>query len=340
MNREQFFDRLAGLERQQLTKVLWALYWRGSAALRQRIEAELNTVEHGTRPPTAATSPVDPRQVRTEVEQFVALARAGAYLAGDRRVSPRERTRWRFTFQRLADAAQQALRELDPVDAIDAVELLIDLACELRGYDYFRSEDPIEAARFVVSDAVALLWATLRERFGFAEFAQRAAAQLIRWESRYGWTRTGAGRVSQKETSLAAVLVDELRVADAWDGFADAYLEALDDTAQGQRRTARNREQRTEALAEWNLLLLDHLADTDPGGRIDRLTQHPALGGPERRYLQAQLAYRRGDLADAHHLMQQCLQTLPGHPGFLQFATEINAQLPPRAHKVAADPTR
>lgn len=180
MNREQFFDRLAGLERQQLIKVLWALYWRGSAALRQRIEAELNTVEHGIRPPTAATSPVDPRKVRTEVEQFVALARAGAYLAGDRRVSPRERTRWRFTFQRLADDAQRALREPDPVDAIDAVELLIDLACELRGYEYFRSEDPIEAARFVVSDAVALLWATLRERLGFAEFAQRAAAQLIR----------------------------------------------------------------------------------------------------------------------------------------------------------------
>jgi hypothetical protein len=30
------------------------------------------------------------------------------------------------------------------------VEQLIDLACEMRDYDYFRSEDPVEAARFVV----------------------------------------------------------------------------------------------------------------------------------------------------------------------------------------------
>ena len=336
MNREQFFGRLAGLDRQQLSRALWALYWRGSAALRQRIEAELNAVQHGTRPSLAASPPLDPRRVRAEVEQFVALARAGAYLGGDRRVSPRERTRWRFTFQRLAADAQRALREPEPFDAI-AVEQLIDLACELRGYDYFRSEDPVEAARFVVSDAVALLWATLRERGGFAEFAKRAAAQLIRWESRYGWTRTGTGKVSQRETSLAAVLADMLRVADAWVGFADAYLDALDDTASSQRRTAQHRERRTGALAEWNLLLLDQLADTDAEDRLDRLTHHPALGGPEQQYLQARLTHRRGDLGGARHLMEQCLQTLPGHPGFLEFATAINAELPPRARKIAAD---
>jgi hypothetical protein len=337
MYREQFFDRLAELDRQQLNKVLWMLYWRGSAAHRQRIEAELNTVEHGTRPRPAAPPPVDPARVRAEVEEFVGLARAGAYLAGDRRVSPRERTRWRFTFQRLAADAQCALREPEPGDAIAAVEQLIDLACELGGYDYFRSEDPVEAARFVVSDAVALLWATLRERDGFADFAKRAAAQLIRWESRYGWTRTGDGTVSHKETSLAEVLVNMLRVADAWLAFADSYLDALDDTAHCQRRTTRSREQRTEALAEWNMLLLDRLADTDAEDRIDRLTRHPALGGPERQYLQARLAHRRGDLGRARHLMQQCLQTLPGHPGFLQFATEINTELPPHARKIAAD---
>jgi hypothetical protein len=331
MNREQFFDRLAGLGRQQLIKVLWALYWRGSAALRQRIEAELHTAEHGTRPQPAATPPVDPILVRAEVEQFVALARAGAYLGGDRRISPRERTRWRFTFQRLAADGQRALREPEPVNGVAAVEQLIDLACEMGGYDYFRSEDPVEAARFVVSDAVALLWATLRERGGFAEFAKRAAAQLIRWETVYGWTRTGDGRVAKRETSLAGVLADMLRVPDAWVGFADAYLDALDDTAHAQARTGRNREQRTEALAKWNLLLVDHLAGTDAEDRLDRLIHHPALNGPEQQHLQARLAHRRGDLAGARHLMQQCLQRLPGHSGFVQFATEINTSLPVRA---------
>lgn len=331
MNREQFFDRLARLGRPQLIKVLWALYWRGSAPLRQRIEAELHTVEHGTRPQPAATPPVDPIVVRAEVEQFVALARTGAYLAGDRQVSPRERTRWRFTFQRLAADAQRALREPEPVNGVAAVEQLIDLACEMGGYDYFRSEDPVEAARFVVSDAVALLWATMRQRGGFAEFAKRAAAQLIRWETVYGWTRTGDGRVGKRETSLAAVLADMLRVPDAWVGFADAYLDALDDTAHGQERTGRNREQRTEALAKWNLLLVEQLAGTDAEDRLDRLVHQPALNGPEQQYLQARLAHRRGDLAGARHLMQQCLQRQPGHSGFVQFATEINTSLPAHA---------
>ena len=86
------------------------------------------------------------------------------------------------------------------------MEQLIELACELRGYDYFRSEDPIEAARFVVSDATALLWSRVQSQLGFSEFAQRAAPQLVRWESRYGWTRYGVGRTREKETSLASVL--------------------------------------------------------------------------------------------------------------------------------------
>lgn len=37
---------------------------------------------------------------------------------------------------------------------VAAVSVMIDLACESRDVDYFRSEDPVEAARFVVSDAV------------------------------------------------------------------------------------------------------------------------------------------------------------------------------------------
>lgn len=337
MNREQFFGRIAGLDRQQLSKVVWTLYWRGSAVLRERIETELHAVEHDVRPKPAAKPQVDPAEVRAEVEQFAMLARAGAYLAGDRRVSPRERTRWRFTFRRLAADAQRALRDPEPADAIAAVEELIDLARQLDGYDYFRSEDPIEAAGFVVSDAVALLWGTLREREGFAEFAQRAATQLIRWESRYGWTRSGWGKVSEKETSLARVLVDMLRVPDAWVGFADAYLDALDDAAQVQPRTAQDRDRRTADLAEWHLLLLDQLADTDAEDRLDRLTQHPALSGPELQYLQARLAHRRGDLVGARRLMGQCLESLPGHTDFLEFATDIDAELPPRARKIAEE---
>lgn len=338
MNREQFFDRLAGLDRQQTNKVLWTLYWRGSAQLRERVETELDTVEHGGRRKPAAPPPVDATAVRAEVDEFVMLARAGAYLAGDRRVSPRERSRWRFTFRRLAGDAQRALRESDAADARAALEKLINLAHEVERYDYFRSQDPVEAARFVVSDAVALLWATRREREGFAEFARTASAQLVQWESSYGWTRSGFGTVSQKEISLARVLVDMLRIPDAWVGFADAYLDALDGAVRGRQGGARNRRQRTEDLAEWHLLLLDKLVDTDDEGRrLDRLTQHPALGGPEVQHLQARLAHRRGDLAGARDLMERALSSLPGHGEYLRFALEIDADLPPRARQVAEE---
>jgi hypothetical protein len=123
--------------------------------MRERIEAEVDP-QQGDRRSRIAKGPADPQVVLGEVREFVALARSGAYLGGDRRVSPAERTRWRFTFQRLvADA--RALQGEDVGTAATAEEL-IDLACETRGYDYFRSEDPVEAARFVVSDAVALLW--------------------------------------------------------------------------------------------------------------------------------------------------------------------------------------
>ena len=34
---------------------------------------------------------------------------------------------------------------------------MVDLACDMKSYDYFHSDDPVEAAKFVVSDAVAVL---------------------------------------------------------------------------------------------------------------------------------------------------------------------------------------
>jgi hypothetical protein len=82
----------------------------------------------------------------------VTLARDGAYMYGDRRVSRAERSKWRLTFRSLAAQAQSALHAADTRPAEQAVEQLIDLACEIRNVDYFHS-----------------------------------APQLIRWESGYGW---------------------------------------------------------------------------------------------------------------------------------------------------------
>lgn len=282
MNREQFLGVVSELDEDRLRKALWNLYWRGTADMRGRIEVELASDRCG-RPPRPAKVPTDPEAVRDEVNHFVSLARSGAYLGGDRRVTPRERSRWRFTFKRLASEAQDALRSEDAEPAASALEQLIDLASEAHGYDYFRSDDPVAAAGFVVSDAAAVLWASAWERQGFQDFVETAAPQLIRWESRYGWTRYGEGPVAAKETSLAVVLTRMLRVPDTWEGFAEQYVRALDRLCDRPASTLPGRHTergRASALAEWHGLLLENLADTD-GDLLDRIVTHVGLSGPE-----------------------------------------------------------
>jgi hypothetical protein len=350
MNREEFFARLAKLDEAALKKALWNLYWRGSAQVRERIEGEIDPPEKERRQ-RATSGPPDPRLVLKDVNEFAALARSGAYMGGTRQVSPRERSRWRLTFRRLAADAQAGLRAPEPAPAEEALAELIDLACETKSYDYFHSEDPIEAARLVVSDAVELLWGSLRDRYGFAGFAERAAPQLVRWESRFGWTRSGWGQLSQKETSLADVLTRLLQAPDMWTGFAERYLDALDEAALrdgtapqqiwvssgSYSEKSRRREQRAEDLAEWNLTLLDRLDGPETGHLLDRLVTHPALEGPECILLRAYLADQRGERDQAHKFVRQVLEKLPGHHEALAFAAETGAPLPPAAARVAAD---
>src|ERR1035437_5223961 len=141
MNREEFFAKLAPLDAEQRGKILWNLYWRGTAAARERIEGELDPPERERRQHDAATPP-DPALVLAEVSQFVELARSGAYIAGDRRVSRTERTKWRATFRQLATDALLALHAADTAPGEQAMELMIDLARDAEGS--FRSEDPLE----------------------------------------------------------------------------------------------------------------------------------------------------------------------------------------------------
>ncbi|TWP38549.1 hypothetical protein [Leekyejoonella antrihumi] len=291
MDRGQFYARLAQLDEAGLKKALWTLYWRGAAPVRERIE----TVIDPSAPSTTrrAAAPPDPAKIAREVRELAALARAGAYLAGDRRVSPKERTRWRFTFKALATDAVAALGANDVDRAASAVATLVDLAGEMGGYDYFRSDDPIEAARFVVSDAVGVMWSAILREHGFPEFSERAVAQLVRWESASGWTRRGDGWVSQRETTLAQLLEGLIPAGDAWGQFADRYLEALDGAPGGGRAGgSRGPVERAEALSDWHAMLLDRLADGDYEDRLDLIAHHRALAGPERTFLQARLAAR------------------------------------------------
>ncbi len=350
MNREEFYAKVSPLDAEQLRKVLWTLYWRGTAQARERIEDALSPPDT---PKSKTQALPDPDQVLDDVTEFVSLARDGAFMYGDRRVSRTERSKWRLTFRSLATQAQSALHAADTGPAEQAMEQLIGLACEMRGVDYFHSEDPVEAARFVVSHAVSALWQTMLDQYGFAVFAERAAPQLIRWESKYGWTR-GGGKVAENETLLAEVLEPLLTAPAMWRGFAVAYLSALDavarDETAGEGKASRRswgssnadytRKERAGTLAAWHAMLAGHLAGTDDAGLLDRLVSHRALAGPEVTFLRALIARMAGDLDSARKLVADCLEALPGSYAFHSLAAEIGAELPPRARQMADERSR
>jgi hypothetical protein len=138
-----------------------------------------------------------------------------------------------------------------------------------------------------------------------------------------------------------------LAVLDMWTVFADHYLDALDQVARTEAANPKpkhpwvfpdadyTRRHRADRLAEWHALLLDRLAGSEAEDRLDRLVCHPALGGPELVFLQARLARERDDLEGARKLVEDCLQQLPGHQGFADFAAEVGADLPERARELA-----
>jgi hypothetical protein len=148
-----------------------------------------------------------------------------------------------MTFRRLATEAQSALHAADSGPPERAMELMIGLAWHAQGC--FRSEDPLEAARFVVSQAVSALWETVLDARGFAEFTARTVPQLVRWEREYGWSEgLGAGKVREQERPLAEVLARMLETPDMWRGFADAYLAEMDRIAAAEPPSRRRRRAR------------------------------------------------------------------------------------------------
>jgi hypothetical protein len=66
MNRDEFFAKLAGLDEDRTKKVLWNLYWRGPAQLRERIESGLDPAQDAVRKRVAAKPP-NPGTVLREV---------------------------------------------------------------------------------------------------------------------------------------------------------------------------------------------------------------------------------------------------------------------------------
>ena len=345
MNRDEFYAAMAPHDDARMRKILWTVYWRGNAQLRERIEDELRPQDQPKVQPKKERP--DPAGVLDKVTTFVELAKDGAYMAGDRRVHHTERSKWRYTFRQLITDALAGLTVIEPAPAQQAVAKMIDLACETKRYDYFHSEDPVEAAKFVVSEAVAALWESVLRNDGFAALAGRAPEQLICWEADYGWTRGGYGQVADKETPLAVPLARLLTTPDKWRTFAESYLEALEVAGRADRgrprtihgtfdETSYRRRERTNDLAAWHEMLLDRFAGSPEDELLDRLVASPALAGPELIFLRARIAERRGDVSQAATLVTECLQEMPGRQAYLDFAVEVGAGLPSRACEIAA----
>ncbi len=349
MNRDEFYVAMAPHDDARLRKILWTVYWRGNAQLRGRIEDELRPQDQPKVKPKKELA--DPMEVLAEVTTFVGLAKDGAYMAGDRRVHHTERSKWRYTFRRLVANALAALVASDPAPARQAVAKIVDLACDMKRYDYFHSDDPVEAAKFLVSEAVAALWESVLRQDGFAAFAGCAPEQLIRWEADYGWTRRGYGQVAEKETPLAVPLARLLTTPDMWRTFAESYLEALEVAGRVDPKrprtvygtfdeTSYRRKERADDLATWHEMLLDRFAGTPEDELLDRLVASFALAGPELNFLRARIAERRGDVSQAATLVAKCLKEMPGRQVYLDFAVKVGAELPSRTREIAAERAR
>ncbi len=210
----------------------------------------------------------------------------------------------------------------------------------MKRYDYFHSDDPVEAAKFVVPEAVAALWESVLRHGGFAALAARA-----RRSSSSAGRQTTAGPAGAtvrwrkgRRPWLFRLLL--LTTPDMWRTFAEAYLEALEAAGRADPRRPRTvygtfdepsyrRKERADDLAAWHEMLLDRFAGTPEDELLDRLAASPALAGPELIFLRARMAERRGDVSQAATLVAKCLKELPGHQAYLDFAVEVGAQLPP-----------
>lgn len=188
-------------------------------------------------------------------------------------------------------------------------------------HDLFRSQDPMEAARFVVSDAVGEVWGRIREVRGDGKFTASATAQLVRWEQEYGWTRYGYGWVAERETTLTTVLAGMLDSPALWRQAARDYVLALD-----RLGGARSRRDVADVMCAWHVLLIDHLLGTEGEALLDQIVGHAALGGPGLAYVRARLAFARGEVDAADGLIRRAIASVPGNPAYRELADDIAAQ--------------
>lgn len=225
-----------------------------------------------------------------------------------------------------------------PDTAGDARSLvhLLEFTHDLKDWEYFRTQDPVEAAKIVFSDRVEVLWRSRIDQAGFSAFLKEAPTQLLRWENPWGWTRYD-GSTAEKQRPLVDVLMRLLPGADALLAFARGYLAALDAlspreaTAQERKLRSSNVQyeweracgQRANRLAHWHGLLLERLLESEEAALLERILAHPTLNGPETWHLLARLRLQQGKRTEAQALVQKALKRLPGSRSIQATALEL-----------------
>lgn len=192
------------------------------------------------------------------------------------------------------------------------------------------------ALRIVVSDLVDLLWRSTLAGSGFPALVARVPRDLIRWESAFGWTRSGGVRIAQKERQLANVLAALLPGHDAWAALADAWVVAFAGVC--RRAASRDRSlcrassgyvpRTSSAFARWHDLLYQHLHGSDAADRLVRLAVIPGDHAWDLWLLRVRLARDAGRLQDARRIVLAALEEWPGSHELIEIACAVEAPLP------------
>ena len=334
MDKTAFLKKLEGRSVDELRTLLWTAYWRGTAVTRERIEESLNPQEVIKQREVDAW--VDPKECLREVTSFCARARAGDYMRGARDLGRKEVSGWRLTFRRLFDDSARLLQQPDTANEFRPLVHLLDFTHDLKDWNYFRTQDPVEAAKIVFSDRVETLWRSRIDHAGFGVFLKEAPAQLLAWESPGGWTRYD-GSATEKQRPLTAVILRLLPGHDSVLAFVRNYLIALE--AMGPRaatpqeskvRSSNPRYEwenacrhRSERLEHWHKALLERFVGSEDEPLIDRILTNRALDGPYTWHLLGRLRLQQGRRSEAKALVKRALDRLPGATSIQATALEL-----------------
>ena len=188
MNREEFFANLAPLDTEQRGKILWNLYWRGTAAARERIEGELDPPARERRKQDAVTPP-DPMLATPDMwtgfaDAYLAeldrIANAERPLTGRRaaKVMSSSSPEWKRS-ERTRNLARWNKLVSGHIDAERAERLANHPAFEGPDADFMRARTArrrgdIDAARTLIGTCLE----RLPGRQEFVEFAEEVGADL------------------------------------------------------------------------------------------------------------------------------------------------------------------